>query len=165
MQAPLGINKNKGWLLVLDRIKSVSYFTNTDLTFIRSQKSWNCGKTVERFSIRHSTSSRVIKKPKMFITTSGVNLTKLFFFGNKEFFRFSLLSLAIVQYTHFFHILQTLKLNSKNWKPEKWKFGKIDSQVISFIVERKYLESSKVYNFFKKHCYVDWKKNRFRSAL
>ena len=34
----------------------------------------------------------------------GANPTKLFFFVNKEFFRFSLLSLAIVQYTHFFHV-------------------------------------------------------------
>ena len=33
---------------------------------------------------------------------SGVNPTKLFFFGNEEFFPFSLLSLAVVQHTHFF---------------------------------------------------------------
>jgi hypothetical protein len=51
----------------------------------------------------------------------GVNPTKLFFFGNEEFFRFSLLSLAVVEHIHFFHMLQTLKLNSKNWKTGKMK--------------------------------------------
>ena len=51
----------------------------------------------------------------------GVNPTKLFFFVDEEFFRFSLLSLAVVQDTHFFHLLQTLKLNSKNWKTGKMK--------------------------------------------
>ena len=34
---------------------------------------------------------------------SGGNPTKLFFFVNKEFFRFLLLSLAIVQHKHFFY--------------------------------------------------------------
>ena len=51
----------------------------------------------------------------------GVNLTKLFFFGNEEFFCFLLLSLAVVQYKHFFHMLQTLKLISKNRKTGKMK--------------------------------------------
>ena len=39
---------------------------------------------------------------------TGVDLTKVYFFGNEEFFRFLLLSLAVVQYTHFLHMLQTL---------------------------------------------------------
>ena len=42
-----------------------------------------------------------------------------FFFVNKDFFLFSLLSLAIVQNTYFFHMLQTLKLNSGNRKTGK----------------------------------------------
>ena len=50
-----------------------------------------------------------------------VNPTKLFFFGNEENFLFSLLSLAVVQYTNFFHMLQTLKLNTKNRKTGKIK--------------------------------------------
>ena len=55
------------------------------------------------------------------ICFTGANPTKLFFFINEEFFRFLLLSLAVVQYTHFFHMLQTFKLNSENQKTEKMK--------------------------------------------
>ena len=51
--------------------------------------------------------------------TSGVDPTKLFFFVNEEFFCFSLLSLAVVQYTDFFHMLQTIKVNSENRKTGK----------------------------------------------
>ena len=52
---------------------------------------------------------------------TGGNPTKLFFFVNEEFFHFLLLSLAIAQHTHFCHMLQTLKLNSENWKNGKMK--------------------------------------------
>ena len=67
-------------------------------------------------------------------SNSGVNPTKLFFFVNEEFFRFSLLSLAVVQYTHFFICNKLSSLTGKIGKPEKWKFGKIDSwaKIISF---------------------------------
>ena len=51
----------------------------------------------------------------------GANPTKLFFFVNEDFFRSSILSLAVVQYTHFFPLLQTLKLNTENRKPGKMK--------------------------------------------
>ena len=37
-----------------------------------------------------------------FYLSLGVNPTRLFFFVNEEFFRFSLLSLAVLQCTHFF---------------------------------------------------------------
>ena len=56
-----------------------------------------------------------------FLLQTGVDPTKLFFFGNEDFFRFLLLSLAVVQYRHFFHIHQTLKLKSKNRKTGKMK--------------------------------------------
>ena len=52
---------------------------------------------------------------------SGANLTKLFFFGNGEFFRFLLISLTISHEYIFFPFLQTLKLNSENRKTEKMK--------------------------------------------
>ena len=55
------------------------------------------------------------------IGISELNPTKLFFFGNEEFFRFLLVSLAVVQSTHFFHMLQALELNSKNRKTKKMK--------------------------------------------
>ena len=54
-------------------------------------------------------------------SSSGANPTKLFFFGNEELFHFLLLSLAVVRYTHFFHMLQTLKLKSKNRNTRKMK--------------------------------------------
>ena len=60
--------------------------------------------------------------PKMLVKlTSGVNLTKLFFFGNREFFRFSLISLTISQEYIFFPFLQPLKLNSETRKTGKMK--------------------------------------------
>ena len=62
---------------------------------------------------------------------SGVDLTKLFFFINKEFFRFLLLSLAVVQQAHFFHMLQTLKLNSVNQKTGKMKVWQDRLQILS----------------------------------
>ena len=61
------------------------------------------------------------KRDRYNFSEPGGNLTKPFFFVNEEFFRFSLLSLAVVQYTHFFHMLQTLKLNSENLKTGQMK--------------------------------------------
>ena len=54
-------------------------------------------------------------------TSTGVNLTKLFFFGNEEFFCVSLISLTISHKYLFFPSLQTLKLHSKNRKTGKMK--------------------------------------------
>ena len=68
---------------------------------------------------------------------SGVNPTKLFFFVNKEFLRFLLLSLVCVQYTHFFHFQQTFKLNSENWKTEKMKVWKDWLQNNNFFLNNK----------------------------
>ena len=69
---------------------------------------------------------------------SKVDPTKRFFFGNEDFFRFLLLSLAIVQYTHFFHMLQTLKLNSKNRKTGKKEslVGSTPEQKVPRLTER-----------------------------
>ena len=55
------------------------------------------------------------------LNTSGVNPTNFFLFGNEEFFLFSLLSLAVVQYTNFFHMPQTLQINTENRKTGKIK--------------------------------------------
>ena len=61
-------------------------------------------------------------------TESGDNPTKLFFFVNKEIFRFLFLSLAIVCSTHIFFICYKLSsLTAKIRKPEKWKFGRTES--------------------------------------
>ncbi len=68
--------------------------------------------------------------------TPGVNCTKLWFL---VFFRFSLLSLAILKYKPYFLLLQTLKLNNKKWKKifvlRKKKFGRIDSYSIAFFLK------------------------------
>ena len=50
---------------------------------------------------------------------AGVDPTKLFFFVNEEFFRFLHLSLAVVQYTHFFICYKLSSLTAKIGKPEK----------------------------------------------
>ena len=55
-----------------------------------------------------------------------------FFLRKQNFFRFLLLSLAIVQYIHFFHTLQTLKLNSKNQKTGKMKVWLDRLQIVVF---------------------------------
>jgi len=58
---------------------------------------------------------------------SGGDPTKLFFFANEEFFRFSLVSL------HFYYIQKKIidwkmtLLNAEEKKTEKKKFGRIDS--------------------------------------
>jgi len=44
-----------------------------------------------------------------------------FFFADEEFFLFLVLSLVLLMSMHFFHMLQTLKLNSKNQKTKKNK--------------------------------------------
>jgi hypothetical protein len=55
------------------------------------------------------------------------------------FFRFLLLSLAILKYRHYFLMLQTLKLNNDKQKNSLFykekKFGRIDSR--SLLTERK----------------------------
>ena len=53
------------------------------------------------------------------LNESGVNPTNLYFLGNKEFFRFLLISLTIPHKYTFFPFLQTHKLNSENRKTGK----------------------------------------------
>ena len=66
-----------------------------------------------------------------------------FFFVNKEFFRFFLQSLAVVQYTRFFHMLQTFKLNSKNHKTGKKSLvglaPRVDLTKFFFFVNKEFL--------------------------
>ena len=62
-----------------------------------------------------------LSREHVFWPPSRSQTYQTFFIGNEEFFRFLLLSLAVVQYTHFFHMLQTLKRNSENWKTGKMK--------------------------------------------
>ena len=71
-------------------------------------------------------------RSKFVLHLSGANPTKLFFFVNEEFFRFLLLSLAVVQYTHFFTCYKLSSLTAKIGKPKKWKFGRIDSRIFIF---------------------------------
>jgi len=54
-------------------------------------------------------------------------LTKLFFFANKEFFSFFADKSRIFIVNAFFHMQQTIKLNSKNQKLKKLIFHWISS--------------------------------------
>jgi hypothetical protein len=51
--------------------------------------------------------------------TTGVNPTNHFSLNNEDFFRFLILSLAILKNRQYFIMLQTLKLTNENRKSEE----------------------------------------------
>ena len=66
------------------------------------------------------TGSISVRKMSDWLSGAGANPTKLFFIRNEEFFRFSLLSLAIVQYAHFFICYKLSSLTVKIGKMKVW---------------------------------------------
>ena len=96
------------------------------VTFTLGKTRKNGGGDLAKFNLRSYKPSSLVEVVATLISRSQSYQT--FFFGNKEFFLFSLLSLAVVQYTIFFICYRLSSLTPKIGKPEKSKFGRIDSR-------------------------------------